>query len=43
MLKKHFEDAPRNATYRSKRTQNELIPCCADEVKEAKYFFLLGR
>lgn len=33
-LKEHFESAPRNATYRSKTTQNEMITCCADLVNE---------
>ena len=30
VLQNHFETAPRNATYRSKTTQNDLISCCAD-------------
>ncbi len=33
-LKEHFESAPRNATYRSKTTQNEMITCCADLVND---------
>ena len=49
ILKKHFESAPRNATYRSKTTQNELISCCADtvndkiisEIKECGYYSIL--
>ena len=50
VLKRHFEDAPRNATFRSKTTQIELISCCANvineqilnKVKEAKYFSILA-
>ena len=46
VLKQHFETAPRNATYRSKIIQNELIDCVAtwirqklvDEVREARFF-----
>ena len=32
ILQDHFQNAPRNATYRSKTTQNELISCCAEEI-----------
>ena len=50
ILKDHFERAPKNATYRSKSVQNELIQCCADfirdklntEIKKAKYFSVLA-
>ena len=42
----HFMNAPRNMTYRSKITQNEIIQCCGEyirntilnEIKEAKFF-----
>lgn len=33
VLYEHFESAPRNATYRSKTVQNELIACCGDFIK----------
>ena len=41
---------PRNATYRSKTTKDELIICCAEvitkqiinEIKESKYFSILA-
>ena len=48
VLKAHFETCPKkNATYRSKTVQNELIECCGDhirdnilaEIKEAEFFF----
>ena len=50
ILKDHFQRAPKNATYRSKSVQNELIQCCADfirnklttEIKKAKYFSVLA-
>ena len=50
VLKDHFERAPKNATYRSKSVQNELIQCCAGfirnklttEIKKAKYFSVLA-
>ena len=32
VLEEHFKSAPRNATYRSKTTQNEIIVCCADDI-----------
>ena len=48
--KQHFKNAPRNATYRSKTTQNNIIDTSAkfltdnvvNEVKEAKYFSILA-
>ena len=50
VLKEHFKNAPRNATYRSKTTQNNIIAISAkfvtdnvvNEVKEAKYFSILA-
>ena len=50
IFSKHYQFAPKNATYRSKTTQNELIGICGefivqsivDEVKEAKYFSVLA-
>ena len=50
VLKEHFKNAPRNATYRSKTTQNNIIDISAkfvtdnvvNEVKEAKYFSILA-
>ncbi|KAM3843293.1 52 kDa repressor of the inhibitor of the protein kinase-like [Diretmus argenteus] len=49
-LKRHLQTAPKNAMYLSPRTQNELIQCCADDiretlltkVKEAKFFSVLA-
>lgn len=49
-LRKHLETAPKNATYLSKTTQNQLIHCChsvimkkvLDKVKEAKYYAVLA-
>ena len=46
VLQKHFETAPRNATYRSKTIQNELISCCGEvitekivkEIKDSKFY-----
>ena len=46
----HFMNAPRNMTYRSKTTQNEIIQCCGEyirdaiinEIKEAKFFSVLA-
>lgn len=32
-LRSHLENAPANATYISKTTQNELITCCGEEIK----------
>ena len=45
VLKQHFENAPRNATYRSKTVQNDLISCCGEiitnqilsYIKDAKF------
>ena len=50
VLKEHFETAPRNATYRSKTIQNDLIDCCGEvlridiveEVKEAGIYSLMA-
>ena len=50
VLEQHFETAPRNATYRSKTAQNELISCCAEEVtnkiikevKASKFYSILA-
>ena len=50
IFQEHFATAPRNATYRSKTTQNELIICCAEvitkqiinEIKQSKYFSILA-
>ena len=50
ILKEHFKSAPRNATYRSKTIQNELIDCIAswirrklvDEVSKACLFSILA-
>ena len=50
VLKEHFKNVPRNATYRSKTTQNNIIDISAkfvadnvvNEVKEAKYFSILA-
>lgn len=49
LLQKHLDTAPRNATYLSKTTQNQLIECChtliirkiINKVKEAKYYAIL--
>ena len=49
-LQKHFETAPKNATYRSKTIQNEIIACCkkylqgvlVEEIKQAKFFSVLA-
>lgn len=46
VLEEHFKNANKNATYRSKTTQNELIEVCGDhirdkllkEIKEAVFF-----
>ena len=46
VLADHFRNAPKNATYRSKTVQNEIIDCCYDhiidvistEITEAKFF-----
>lgn len=50
ILADHLKNAPRNATYLSKRIQNELIHIACDhlrcgiisEIKTAKYFTLLA-
>ena len=50
VLKEHFETAPRNATYRSKTIQNDLIDCCGEvlridiveEVKKAGIYSLMA-
>ena len=50
VLKDHLLNCPKNATYISKSTQNELIKCCGEEisenilsrVKQAKYFSILA-
>ena len=50
VLADHFKNAPRNATYRSKTTQNELISCCAQilnkkiikEIKVSRFFSILA-
>ena len=50
VLKAHLEICPKNATYRSKTVQNELIECCGDhiqdnilaEIKEAEFFSILA-
>ena len=51
VLADHFRNAPKNATYRSKTVQNEIIDCYYDhiidvisaEIKEAKFFSVLAR
>ena len=50
VLEDHFKTAPRNATYRSKTVQNELIKCCENhilrqlinDIKEAQFFSVLA-
>ena len=50
VLKDHFNNSARNATYRSKSIQNEIISCCADvviekiikDIKEAKFYSILA-
>ncbi|XP_065664807.1 uncharacterized protein LOC136086438 [Hydra vulgaris] len=50
ILSDHFKNGPKNATYRSKTVQNELINICAgvvrslltDRIKKAKFFFILA-
>ena len=50
VLKDHVESAKKNAVYRSKTIQNELIECCGDfiqeklisEIKKAKFFTVLA-
>ncbi|XP_022164655.1 52 kDa repressor of the inhibitor of the protein kinase-like [Myzus persicae] len=49
VLKKHLQNCPKNASFISKTTQNDLIDCCAsvilhkivNAVKESKYFSIL--
>jgi hypothetical protein len=49
VLKNHFQNCPKNASFISKTTQNDLIDCCAsvvlgkivNAIKESKYFSLL--
>eukprot|EP00112_Aurelia_sp_Birch-Aquarium-sp1_P013364 Seg2834.3 transcript_id=Seg2834.3/GoldUCD/mRNA.D3Y31 product="52 kDa repressor of the inhibitor of the protein kinase" protein_id=Seg2834.3/GoldUCD/D3Y31 len=49
ILAEHFKTAPKNATYRSKTIQNEMIDCCSKlisnslvaEIKKAKVFSVL--
>ena len=49
-LENHFKMCPKNAMYRSKTIQNELLGCCGEqilehiinEVKEAKFFSVLA-
>ena len=50
ILEDHLKNAPANATYISKETQNELIVCCGEviedelksEMKQANYFSVLA-
>ena len=50
ILKEHFDKGPKNATYRSKTIQNELIKMCGkqleqqivSEVKDSVYFSILA-
>ena len=50
ILKEHFATAPRNATYRSRSTQNDIIYCCADvangkimsEIRQSKHISILA-
>ena len=50
VLEEHFENAPRNATYRSKTIQNEMIASCGKyvrnfiitEIKNARFFSLIA-
>lgn len=50
VLAEHLASAPKNATYRSKTTQNDLISCCGEfilselvnEITEAKLFSVLA-
>lgn len=49
-MEEHFKTAPKNATYRSKTTQNEIIRICGEvaqekiigEIKQAKFFSILA-
>lgn len=50
ILENHFKSAPKNATYRSKTAQTEIIECCGEyirnklvtEIKSAKFFSILA-
>ena len=50
VLKEHFDTTPKNATYRSKTIQNEIISCAAEvmnnkiiaEIKKSKFFSILS-
>ena len=50
VLENHFRNAPRNATYRSKTVQNELIECCGEHIrstiiqriKDASFYSILA-
>ena len=50
VLREHFETAPKNATYRSKTIQNEIISCCQDyitddvldEIKASQFFAVIA-
>ena len=49
-LEEYFKSTPRNVTYKSKTTQNEIIDICGelitnkltDEIREAKFFCVLA-
>ena len=49
-MEDHFKNAPRNATYRSKAIQNELIACCGEfitasivqKIKTAGFFSIIA-
>ena len=50
VLENHFRNAPRNATYRSKTVQSELIECCGkhirstiiQRIKDASFYSILA-
>ena len=50
ILKEHFDKAPKNATYRSKSTHNDIISCCAEvvnnniisEIRSSKHFAIIA-
>ena len=50
VLEQHLKKCPKNASYISKSTQNELIKCCGEvitnmivnEVKESKFFSIIA-
>ena len=50
ILKEHFDTTPKNATYRSKSTQNDIISCCAEvinsniisEIRSSKKFAIIA-